>query len=406
MRIVYLHQYFVTPDMAGGTRSFEMAKRLVRAGHEVHMITSEQGDAGSGRAWRVTDEHGITVHWTPVPYNNYMGIRQRLGAFVSFAWRASARATRLGGDVIFATSTPLTIALPALVASTLRRRPFVFEVRDLWPAVPIAIGVLTNPVAIKLARFLERLTYRRARHVVACAPGMREEIVASGVPGSKVSVIPNGCDDPQTDLDTNSLRDQHAWLGDRPLVLFAGTLGKVNDVSYLARVAAATRRLDPEVRFVVIGDGAERPKVTELAEELGVLDENFFMLGSMPKPQVTVWLYAAELSYALFSGPRIVWKDAVQNKFFDAVAAGKPVAMNFRGWQTELALEADIGLVTDPDDAEKAARTLLSALHDGDWLAGVPDRARHMARGPFSRDTLARRLEEVLVDASAGGSAQ
>jgi hypothetical protein len=155
MRIVYLHQYFVTPDMSGGTRSFEMAKRLVRAGHEVHMITSEQGDRVSGRAWRVTDEHGITVHWTSVPYSNYMGIRQRLGAFVRFAWRASARATRLGGDVIFATSTPLTISVPALVASTLRRRPFVFEVRDLWPEVPIAIGALTNPLAIRLARALE-----------------------------------------------------------------------------------------------------------------------------------------------------------------------------------------------------------------------------------------------------------
>ncbi len=404
MRIVYLHQYFVTPEMTGGTRSYEMAVRLARAGHDVHVITSEQGSEASGRAWRVSDEQGITVHWTPVPYSNYMGSGQRVRAFLQFAARASSRATRLGGDVFFATSTPLTIAVPALVASTARRRPFVFEVRDLWPAVPIAIGALSNPLAIRLARALERLTYRRAAHVVTLAPGMREEILAGGVPPEKVSVIPNGCDRPREGVDTAAVRATHPWLGERPLVLFAGTLGRVNDVGYLAHLAAATRERDPEVRFVVIGDGADRPRVEGLARSLRVLDETFFMLGELPKPQVSPWLQAADLSYALFAGPRIVWKDAVQNKFFDAVAAGKPVAMNFHGWQTDLALQAGIGLVTDPFDHALAATQLVEALRDSEWIAGVPERAGRLARGRFSRDALATELESVLSEASARAS--
>ena len=109
MKITYLHQYFITPDVPGGTRSFEMARRLVQMGHDVHVITSDQKVENAGkRTWYETEETGIHVHWFPVPYSNKMSYRARIVAFFRFAFLASRKAASIDSDVIFATSTPLT----------------------------------------------------------------------------------------------------------------------------------------------------------------------------------------------------------------------------------------------------------------------------------------------------------
>jgi glycosyltransferase involved in cell wall biosynthesis len=403
VRIVYLHQYFNTPDMAGGTRSFEMARRLVARGHQVDLVTSSR-DRGREGGWYTTVEAGIRVHWLPVPYDNKMSFGQRFRAFLRFAFAASRRAASLPADVVFATSTPLTIVFPGIYSAWRRRVPLVFEVRDLWPDVPIAMGVIRNPVAIWLARALERLAYRYSKHIVALAPGMRVDILGKGVAAHKVSVIPNGCDRGVFGVDHASavaaLRASRDWLGQRRLVLFGGTLGLANGVGYLVSIAEAMRRLDPEIRFVVIGDGAERAAIAELARHKGVLDQTFFMPGAMPKRELAVWLAACDMAVGLFSGPRVLWKDAVQNKFFDALAAGKPVACNFSGFQSELAVQHDVGLIFDAEDAELAARQMHSKLNDDAWLAAVRVRALRLAADDFDRDRLAERLGDVL-DAAA-----
>lgn len=401
MKIIYLHQYFVTPDMSGGTRSYEMARRLVAAGHEVHMITTDQRSGSHGRGWSETTEEGIKVYWANVPYNNQMSFLKRIGAFLSFALRATKKAVMLDGDIIFATSTPLTIAIPALLVSVWKHRPFVFEVRDLWPDVPIALGVIRNPLMVWLATWLERVTYRRASHIVALAPGMRDDIIAKGIPECKVTVIPNGCDLEMfsTAPENDSPRMSVDWLKEHKLVLYAGTIGLVNGVEYLVRVANHLIKIDPEVRFVVIGDGKEREIVRNLARQEGVLDNNFFMLDSIPKRELVKWLHAADIHMALFTGPRVVWKDAVQNKFFDALATGKPIANNFDGWQTQIALDAEIGLMLDQQDTSRAALQLSEVLQDKVWLAGISVRARELAEGKFNRDGLAKELEKILVAA-------
>ncbi len=407
MRIVYLHQYFVTPSMRGGTRSYEMARRLAAAGHEVHVVTSDQAPAPGGARWRQSVESGVHVHWAAVPYANEMGYLRRTLAFLRFAVLASWRSSRLRGDLVFATSTPLTIAIPALIASTWTRRPFVFEVRDLWPDVPIAIGALRNPVAVAVARALERLTYRRADHIVALAPGMAADIAAKGVPMAKLSVIPNGCDLDVFAEDVAAsarLRESTPWLRHRKLVLFTGTIGVVNGVDYLARLAAAVAERDPEVRFAVIGGGRDAERVREVAADCGVLDRSFFLLGPLPKRALVAWTSAATFNVALFTGPRVVWKDAVQNKFFDSLAAGRPVACNFRGWQSEVAESEGVGVILPPDDLEGAAEILLERLRDDAWLAAARGRALALATGRFSRDRLAGALLERLTQVASARS--
>jgi len=403
MKIIYLHQYFNTPDMPGGTRSYEMARRLVGAGHEVHMITSERaGLLPSNVKWHTSTEAGIHVHWTPVPYGNKLDYRQRIKAFFDFAWRSARKAASLGGDIVFATSTPLTIAIPAVYAVKRNKIPMVFEVRDLWPELPIAMGALKSPLTIKLARSLERFAYRNSARIVALSPGMKEGIVGAGYPAELVSIIPNSCDMDLFDVGAEpgqGLRLQYKWLQERPLVVYIGTLGLINGVDYLARLAAAALNLNPEIRFVVIGTGKDEEKISRVAKELGVLNRNFFMMQRIPKKDVPGWLSAAGLATSFVIDKKELWANSA-NKFFDALASGTPVAINYGGWQADILRETGAGLVLDVNDVEKSAKTIVEALSDKKWMVEAGNAARALARRRFSRDKLAEELEKVLVNAA------
>jgi len=396
MRIVYLHQYFATPDMAGGTRSYEMGRRLVAAGHEVHMVTTRQD--GEGRGWTETAEAGMHVHWCSVPYSNHMSFRRRIKAFLDFAWRAARRTAQIPCDVVFATSTPLTIALPAAYGAWRQSMPMVFEVRDLWPEAPIVMGALRRRLPIALARGLERFAYNRAAHVVALSPEMKDGVVAAGYPDACVSVIPNSCDLELFDISPEAgtaFRRRHAWLQDRPLVVYSGALGRFNGVDYLARLAAVVGQYNPEVRFLVIGDGSERAKIAQVASELNVLDRNFFLLDSVPKKSMPAVLSAADIATSTVINRRPLWAYS-PNKIFDALAAGRPVAVNHEGWLADMIRQSGCGLVLPASDIRQGAQQLVAMLGDPVRLSQAREAARRGARHRFDRDMLAARLEAVI----------
>ncbi len=402
MRIVYLHQYFNTPESSSGIRSYEMARRMVLAGHEVLMITSERKGRLSAKAkWYQTEEAGIQVYWTPVLYGNHMGYHRRLKSFFQYAWRAARKAASLEADIIFATSTPLTIALPAVYASRRRKIPLVFEVRDLWPELPIAVGALSNPLAVAAARWMERFAYRNSNSVVTLSSEVKTGVLKTGYPENRVSVIPNSCDLELFDVDPalgDELRKRYHWLLDRPLVVYIGTFGIINGVDYLARLAAAVRNIDFEIRFVAIGGGKEEDKLRRVAEELAVLNQNFFIFGRIPKNEVPIWLSAADIPTSLFINLKEMWSNSA-NKFFDALAAGKPVAINYGGWQEDLIRETGTGLLLDPEDVDASAAALVRVIRDKAWMYHAGKAAKELARERFSRDYLARELTGVLEEA-------
>lgn len=386
--------------MSGGTRSYEMARRLVEWGHEVHMITTDRRDTpvSSTTKWRETEEAGIRVHWTCIPYSNKMSYGERIKAFFAFAWRAARKAVEIGGDVVFATSTPLTIAIPGVYASKRLKVPMVFEVRDLWPEVPIALGVLKNPLSKRAALWLERFAYNNASHIVALAPGMKDHIVQKGYPEEKVTVIPNGADIELFDVPEavgKELRRRYDWLGDRPMVLYAGTLGVVNGVEYLVDLAAAVRTIAPEIRFVVLGSGKEEERLKEYAERQGVLNHTVFMLGQIPKDEMPAWFSAASATISLIIDRKENWQHATTNKFFDSLAAGRPVLNNHPGWQTSIALQHECGLQLNRA-VEYAASELISFLQNKERLIHARTMAKQLAREIFDRKLLAAQLNQVF----------
>lgn len=405
MRVTYLHQYFNTPGMSGSTRSFEMARRLVEKGHEVHIVTADcKGITPVSQGWYRTIEAGINVHWAKIQYSNQMDYSRRIRAFVSFAWCSAVKAAELKADVVFATSTPLTIAIPAVYAARRNRCPMVFEVRDLWPSVPIALGAIRGRIPIAFSRHLERFAYRNASRIVVLSPRMRDWVVSCGYSGSRVTVIPNGCDlelfDTAPEAGFN-LRREYEWLGNRPLVVYTGTIGLVNGAEYLAYLAAAVGQVDPEVCFVLIGSGNRESEVRRIAADLGVLSKNLFILPSVPKREIADWLSAATIATSVVVNMEILQADAA-NKFYDALAAGRPIAINYGGWQANLINEMGVGLVLDPEDIESASASLVRFLRDKSGLEKAGNAARQLAWERFNRYELANQLEQVLYEAIAG----
>ena len=260
MKIVYLYQYFITPKGAGATRAYEMAKRLVDMGHEVHMVTSDAGWMGQSREndatdWFETNEDGIHVHWLPVPYSNYMGFFARVKAFLQFMLSARKKAISLGGDVIYATSSPLTIAIPGVHASKKNKIPIVFEVRDLWPEAPIQMGKLNNPILRFIAKRLELYAYKNASHVVGLSPGMRDGIVAAGKAPENVSVIPNSSDIElfsQVGEVSESAKECFG-VGGKFVFSYCGTMGEANGLGFVLDCASELKlRAVENIQFLLI----------------------------------------------------------------------------------------------------------------------------------------------------------
>jgi glycosyltransferase involved in cell wall biosynthesis len=398
MRVIYLHQYFNTPEMSGGTRSYEMGRRMGAAGHEVHMVTSYRESSASEKGWFQTEEAGIHVHWYPVPYSNRMSFMQRLKAFFAFALAARKKAVELDGDLIFATSTPLTIALPAVSASRKKKIPLVFEVRDLWPEMPIAVGALKNPFLRFAAHKLEHWAYHNSQSVVALSPGMKEGVVRTGFPAERVAVIPNSSDNTEFQFDAaaaDHFRAEREWLGDKPLLVYTGTFGAVNGVGYMVSIARELMDRNSDIRILLVGDGAEKLEIKEKAKQVGVLDKNLFIEEELPKREIPALLSAATMASALFVNlPEMRPNSA--NKFFDGLASGTPVMLNYGGWMHDLVIANGCGLAMWQQSPANVAVELDVKMHDADWLEEAGRAARQLAEKCFDRDKLAGQLMGVL----------
>ena len=404
MRIIYLHQYFNLPTDPGGTRSYEMAKKLVQAGHKVFMITSDHHGKFKERGWRVTMEDGIEVHWLSLLYNNKMSYSKRIKTFLKFAIKAAHRAAQIPAEVVFATSTPLTIAIPGVYASKRQKIPMVFEVRDLWPDVPIALNIIKNPILKKLSYLLEKFAYSNSAMIVALAPGMAKAIEKKGYPSKRLAIIPNGTDILLFQVKNNGMNyvvKKFPGISNHQVVIYAGAIGLANGVEYIPILASKIKRLDPNTRlkFIIIGDGVCKEKVENLSKKLGVLNQTVFLIGSIPKKEIPHWLASGSATLMTYSGPPILYRDSVSNKFFDSLAAGKPILANFEGFSTKIAEKFGVCKILDKDPC-LAAQQLINLFNNPDWFKEAEKASIKLAK-TFDRQELALKLETVLMSVVA-----
>ena len=399
MRILYLHQFFLTREGAGGTRSYEFARHLVAAGHEVVIVT-----AGSGRSARERSVEGIRVVEVSGGYGDYVqgtavSYPRRIASFLRFAASATAAVLRREApDVVFATSPPLTMALPALAASRRHGAPLVFEVRDLWPEAPIQMGALRSPVAQRLARALERFVYRASAHVVALSPGIRQGVIGAGVAPDRVTLIPNASDLDlfSPELDPGDLRAQ-LGLGDRFVSSYFGTMGEANDLTQVIEAATILQqRGEDSVAFVLQGDGKRRAALEAEARRRGL--RNVLFVPASGKEAVARLAAASDACMIIFKDVPILATNS-PNKLFDTFAAGRPAIVNTPGWQRELVECHEAGVFARPADGAHLADQVLFLRDHPELAAGYGQNARRLAEDEFDRRLLAERLLRVLEDA-------
>ena len=402
MRILYLHQFFMTREGTGGTRSYEFARRLVAHGHEVTMVT-----AAPGRKPRRHDVEGIHVVEVAGASPDYVtatgkGYGARMAGFARFAASATAAAVRSPRpDVVFATSPPLTVGLPAIAAARRHGAPLVFEVRDLWPEAPIQMGALRNPLAQRAARALERHVLGAARHVVALSPGMRDSVIAAGVDPHSVTLIPNACDLDlfSPSVDPGDLRAR-LGLGDAFLCSYFGTMGEANDLTLVLEAAAQLQeREENGVAFVLQGDGKRRPAL-EAEVRLRAL-RNVVLLPAGDKHAAARLAAASDACMTIFKDVPILATNS-PNKLFDTFAAGRAAVVNTDGWQRELVESNRAGVAARPGDPGHLAEQVLWLRDHPDQTAELGRNARRLAETEFDRRLLADRLERVLREAAEG----
>ncbi|WP_392343443.1 glycosyltransferase family 4 protein [uncultured Shewanella sp.] len=405
MRILYLHQYFATPESNAGTRSYEMAKRFVKNGHNVTFVTSSaylSSNYKLQKGWNLIEIDGIKLHVLHLDYSNKDSFIKRIFKFISFSARSTLKSLSIKTDVVFATSTPLTIAIPGLIYSKLKRKPLVFEVRDLWPELPVASGVIKNKLVINLASWLEKYTYRNSKRLIGLSPGMCNGISRHGIQKERITLATNSCDTALFDVSKavglHYLTTKLDFVSQRKLVTYTGTFGLINKVGYIVELAKAAQIHAPELCFVAIGDGMEKEQIIQDAKVAGVLNKNLFILPPVPKTEIVELLSAADLSLSLFGPVKEMWHNSA-NKLFDALASQTPIAINYGGWQRDFIEKHKCGLVLDSADYELASKQIASFLDNKIIYNNAIESCKVLAYEHFSRDIMAKRLEQTLLEA-------
>ncbi len=402
MRILYVVQYFNLPHEPGGSRPYQFARAWAKAGHEVTVLTGAVNhktlsvdEKYRGRLAVSEKIDGIRV----LRVWSYAGIRgsfkKRLLNFLSFAFCAAlAGIVRAGkADLIYASSTPLTVGIPGFLLSRIRRVPFVFEVRDLWPESAVALGVLRRKsLPVRLATRLSAVLYRRAKRVVALTRGIARGVIAHKVDPEKVLFVPNGVDDWMVQAGEKEVSSPPDGVF---RVVYVGAHGRAN---CLGTILDAARRLADEthIEFAFYGDGDEREKLAARAKAEG-LDRVVFH-GSVAKHEAFLRLREGSASIVT------TWDNGFQkmvlaNKIFDYLAAGRPVLASTDSEMADLVNEARCGLVTKPENAEELAEAIrrLAAMSREERDA-MGSRGRLHVLEKYQRSDLAWKLLETFAE--------
>lgn len=405
MHILYLHQYFTTRTGVGGTRSYEFARYLVKQGHEVTMVTAADSSAQRAKSllnrWQVD---GINVVEVRAGHSDYMrgttmSYLARILSFFQFALASSWAVLRLPQpDIVFATSTPLTIGIPALLASKYHSVPMVFEVRDLWPEAPIQLGALRNPIVIALARWLERTLYHNSVHVIALSPGMRDGVLAAGIPPECVSVIPNASDLELFSPDINGAEfRERLGVDDQFVCTYFGSMGEANDLIPVVETARLLEeRGEKGIVFVLHGKGKRRAELEAFCRHHHLT--NVVFSDPIPDKQAIARLAAAsDACMTIYKNVPILYTCS-PNKLFDTFAAGRPAIVNSPGWLKELVEEHEAGLYVRPDDAAHLADSVVFLRDHPEIVKIYGQNARRLAEEVFDRNKLAAQLLSILEE--------
>lgn len=404
MNVLLIHQAFASAAEPGGTRHYELGQKLVERGHRFTVIASTlsylTGQAEHAKTQAQTSPNFIILRAYALP-SLHRSFAWRFVSFVSFmlsslwtAWRQPQV------DLVMGTSPPLTQALAAWLVAFTRRRPLLLELRDLWPDFAIALGVLKNPVFIRLARWAEMFLYHRAAHILVNSPAYRDYLLGKGIPDAKISVVANGSDPDMFDPAVNGaqLRGE-LKLDGKCVVTYTGALGLANDIDALLKAADRLRDL-PDVHFLIVGDGKERARLEADARRQNLANVTF--AGTRPKSAMPEVLSASNMCVATLRNIE-AFTTTYPNKVFDYMAAGRPTVLAIGGVIQQVIAQSRGGVCVQPGD-DRAIAEAIRYLHDhGDEARQMGLQARDYLVAHFNRHKQAELFVDVVERTAALG---
>lgn len=394
MELLLIHQAFVGPNEAGGTRHFELASRLVKEGHGAAIVASDlsylTGQKAAGRRGLVSREQigDIRVLRAYTYPALHKGFVWRVFSFWSFMFTSVWAGWKAGKpDLVMGTSPPLFQAVSAWLVAALRRRPFLLEIRDLWPEFAIEMGVLTNPLLIRLSRWLERFLYARATHLLVNSPAYRDYLIhQKGIDPAKVTLIPNGVDPDLFPEDEGGKRFRESLrLDDKFVITYAGALGIANDIGTILR-AAGRLRVEPRIHFLLLGDGKERRRLEEQARAMELSNVTF--VGPRPKSEMGQVLAGSDACVATLQNIPL-FRTTYPNKIFDYMAARRPTILGIDGVIRQVVEEAQAGIFVPPGDDARLAEAARYLVDHPDEARAMGQRGRRHVVEHFNRHTQA-----------------
>lgn len=401
MHILLIHQAFAALGEPGGTRHHELARYLAERGHRVTIIaspvsyltgTTSHTEGPSSGALPATDAENITILRSYTYSALHKSFVHRVFSFLSFMLSSFVAGLRVPAvDLVWGTSPPIFQGLTAWAVARLKRVPFLFEVRDLWPAFAIQVGVLRNPVLIQASQWLERFLYRHADQMMVNSPGYVEHVRQHGA--RQVTLIPNGADPRMFDPDDDGqeFRQQHDLVG-KFVVLYAGAHGISNDLDIVLE-AAARLKDRPHVAIVFLGDGKEKSALMARAAAMNL--SNVFFLPPVPKSEMASALAAADVCLAILK-PIPLYATTYPNKVFDYMAAGRPLLLAIDGVVRQVIEEAQAGLYVPPGDVAALAAAIRQLAADPQAARAMGRRGRQAVEEKFDRAALAEQLETLF----------
>jgi glycosyltransferase involved in cell wall biosynthesis len=376
-----IHQYFKTPSSGGAIRSYYLAKALVEHGHQVVMITST-----NEREYGVENLEGIEVHYVPVAYDNRFTFYRRSWAFIMFVWRVC----RLAGqfkefEKCYAISVPLTVGLIARWIYLRYDIPYVFEVGDLWPDAPVQMGFVRDRLFEKLLYKLEASTYMNAESVVALSPSIQSAIELKA-PGKRTHLVPNMADCEFYHPAEKEMSLEKKFGVERKFVVsYIGALGVANGLEYFLECAAESMRANLPVYFLLCGDGAMLEPLKAKANELQL--NNLSIAGFVNRNGVKELLNVSDAAFVCYKNVPVL-ETGSPNKFFDGLAAGKLIIINFGGWLKNEVLENGCGIALNPHDPADFTGKIKPFVSDREILKRYQAASRELAEKKYSRRLL------------------
>ena len=398
MKILLINQAFVSPDEPGHTRHFEMAKFLQSRGHELVIVASDlnyqTGQRTVARKGIFAEQNfdGVRVlrsYIYPALHRSYVW---RIVSFFSFMFSSVWTVLRVRDvDLVMGTTPPIFQAVSAWFVAWIRRKPFLLEVRDLWPEFGVSMGVLKNPVVIALARWLEMFLYARATHILVNSPAYKEYMIGKGVPENKVTYIAYGTDVDMFNpgVDGSSIRAEFG-VDDKFVVLYAGALGQANDIDTILRAAEKLKDED-KIRFVLFGDGKERTRLQSEAKRMKL--SNVIFAGVRPKKEMPQIVASADVCLAILQDIPM-FRTTYPNKVFDYMAAGRATVLVIDGVSRKLIEDSYGGAYVPPGDDQQLAETILDLSKNEDIVEQMGLNAReYLVKHLDRRDKLDETLE-------------